>query len=1315
MKKSVCLAVAFAAATTSFVQAADPPEFRGVYVPVFDNNTQSKADAIISDILASNINQVFVQVRGRADAYYYPNRDDSTYPNPEPRGQLYTISPSDLDTLQYYIDAFHHATPPREVHAWMTTFNSWNRVADPVSSSHVLNAHPDWITENEAGVTYTYTNDAPLDPGIPAVQDYLYNVFMDVVRNYDVDGVQFDYIRLLNSDSGYDPVAKAEFLAETGWDYDTDNGSGQLDEVFEAWRRDQISQLVQRVHERTMLEKPWVEVSAFLVNFSDSVEVLGQGYNYWVANDFIDVLHPGCYSSTVTGTVNDWDFYVGKLAQNGDENKRPLIAAIGSYLFTDGGNPGFNETAVTTLRGNTRATDGFNFFQKRQIFNDPVYGSQLADDLFNVPGPMDDVAPIPAIAHKAALGEETTPPNAPASASVVLVGNNPEISFSRPAAAADGDLPVHYRLYRDSDASVDLDYSNMVMEWWDLDSGRTSFSWSDTLADGNVWYSIVAYDNWNNSAATTVGPVTASSGAEIIIESRDSAGVTTTPANGYTQTGSWFSGGSSVKSTASGLVGTGTEFSTNSSLNASYTITPDIQVAGLYDIYITTPSAASIDAANSTFSITHAGGPTNGTVALTAANTGNQWTLLASGIQFAVGTGGSVTVSEASPQGNRFYSDAMRFVLPGTTPVAKEPKPQVTEPVNADTEAVVDSSPQALNYDDFGGSGAWATSTVSGYYNGNARFYSSSNVFPVTDYAVWIVDLPRSGNWAIDGWVHHNLTFAQQAQYRFTDGNGVVRSVQASQRSTFADTNSGDWLIDVDGVSNANAYFFNEGRVYVTLYGNAAGAEPVIADALRFRYIDTEAPAAPTGLGAVAGDGSVSLDWNDNGEADLNGYSVYRSTTSGSGYTLIAGILASSSYTDNTAANGVTYYYVITAEDNSGNESLNSSEASATPQDTTAPSSPTGLGATAGSASVSLDWNNNAEGDLDGYNVYRSTISGSGYTKLNGSLVATSDYTDNTAVNGTTYYYVVTAVDTSANESSNSIEVSATPSSAVPANAIDFDNFTVSSYGSQDVNTSSWAKHDGGTTLELSGNTWKMIALNYNVTASTVIEFDYRSTANEPEIGGVCFDNDTALSSNQTWKVYGTQAWGIATFDNYTGTTWTHYRIPVGQTLTAGSYTNLVFLNDHDGGSGSNSWFRNIVVYESEKVYDNDNGAPEYTETGSWNLSGSTGYNGGTYHYATAGASSTATWDLDVPISGSWKIDVMYRASGNRSTDVNYNVSTAGGTQNVVVDQTQNNLIWVTLGTWNFNANSGSVTLDAAASTTSGAVISDAVRATHVP
>jgi len=95
--------------------------------------------------------------------------------------------------------------------------------------------------------------------------------------------------------------------------------------------------------------------------------------------------------------------------------------------------------------------------------------------------------------------------------------------------------------------------------------------------------------------------------------------------------------------------------------------------------------------------------------------------------------------------------------------------------------------------------------------------------------------------------------------------------------------------------------------------------------------------------------------------------------------------------------------------------------------DVTPPGAPTGLVATPSTELVDLSWNANSESDLDGYNVYRSTTSGGPYTKVNGGLLSTASYTDTGLTSGTTYHYVVTAVDTSANESSDSSEASATP------------------------------------------------------------------------------------------------------------------------------------------------------------------------------------------------------------------------------------------------------------------------------------------------
>jgi hypothetical protein len=96
------------------------------------------------------------------------------------------------------------------------------------------------------------------------------------------------------------------------------------------------------------------------------------------------------------------------------------------------------------------------------------------------------------------------------------------------------------------------------------------------------------------------------------------------------------------------------------------------------------------------------------------------------------------------------------------------------------------------------------------------------------------------------------------------------------------------------------------------------------------------------------------------------------------------------------------------------------------PEDLTPPDAPTGLTATAGDGSVALGWDTHLDpdNDLDSYNVYRGTSSGS-HAWI--ATVGDSEYNDDGLTNDDTYYYVVTAVDTSDNESADSGEISATP------------------------------------------------------------------------------------------------------------------------------------------------------------------------------------------------------------------------------------------------------------------------------------------------
>jgi hypothetical protein len=76
------------------------------------------------------------------------------------------------------------------------------------------------------------------------------------------------------------------------------------------------------------------------------------------------------------------------------------------------------------------------------------------------------------------------------------------------------------------------------------------------------------------------------------------------------------------------------------------------------------------------------------------------------------------------------------------------------------------------------------------------------------------------------------------------------------------------------------------------------------------------------------------------------------------------------------------------------------------------------------SHTVALNWGASSS-SVAGYNVYRSSVSGSSYAKVNSSLVGGASFTDSNVQTGQTYYYVATAVDASGNESVYSNEVPA--------------------------------------------------------------------------------------------------------------------------------------------------------------------------------------------------------------------------------------------------------------------------------------------------
>lgn len=179
---------------------------------------------------------------------------------------------------------------------------------------------------------------------------------------------------------------------------------------------------------------------------------------------------------------------------------------------------------------------------------------------------------------------------------------------------------------------------------------------------------------------------------------------------------------------------------------------------------------------------------------------------------------------------------------------------------------------------------------------------------------------------------------------------------------------------------------------YVSPYSNQVSAKPPIP-----------IPPAPGTPSAVAGNNQVKVTWF--AVTGASGYYVLRSTTSGTGYTKLttASAITNPTYTDTTAYDGITYYYVVEAYNSSG-ASRNSPQASATPSIPP----PTGLTDTVSNNLVALNWTGVA--GVTGYEALRGTANGGPYTTVVGTVSAPIvTMNDSTAIPGVTYYYVVEA------------------------------------------------------------------------------------------------------------------------------------------------------------------------------------------------------------------------------------------------------------------------------------------------------------------
>ncbi len=330
-------------------------EVRGLWVVRTTLAAPERVDEMVATAAAAGFNTLLLQVRGRGDAYY-----DGAW---EPRAEA-LASDSTFDPLALAIREAH--ARGMAAHAWVNTHLVWSGPTRPADPRHLVNAHPEWLAVPRALAAELFDVD-PEDPRFtdallryaadhresveglfsspsdPAVQQHVYDVWMDLADHYDLDGIHFDYIRYPSDEFDYSRGALDRFRDWLALRVPPDSMRA-MDEAYrggdpfaftdaypDAWsdyRRAQITELVARIYRAVKARRPALVVSAAVFpDADDAYRSRFQDWRGWLERGIVDVVVPMAY----TPVAERFESAVHAAAISAGRRDR-LWAGIGAYL-----------------------------------------------------------------------------------------------------------------------------------------------------------------------------------------------------------------------------------------------------------------------------------------------------------------------------------------------------------------------------------------------------------------------------------------------------------------------------------------------------------------------------------------------------------------------------------------------------------------------------------------------------------------------------------------------------------------------------------------------------------------------------------------------------------------------------------------------------------------------------------------------------------------------------------------------------------------------------------------------------------------------
>ncbi len=265
---------------------------RAIWVTRSDYRSPADVTTILDNCRDAGFNTVLFQVRGNGTAFYASKL--------EPWADELGGRDPGWDPLALACREAH--ARGLALHAWVNVMPAWQGRRPPDNPEQLYNKHPDWFWYDAAGqrqpLVHTVGDDdrawyVSVNPCLPAVRDYLVEVFRDLAARYDIDGLHMDYIRFPNEpvirgeqipDYPRDPRTLELFHQATGRTPDDDP------EAWNQWRTEQVTLLVSEIRDMLRRTRPDAALTAAVGPLRENALRHFQDGRTWMRERLVDGL-----------------------------------------------------------------------------------------------------------------------------------------------------------------------------------------------------------------------------------------------------------------------------------------------------------------------------------------------------------------------------------------------------------------------------------------------------------------------------------------------------------------------------------------------------------------------------------------------------------------------------------------------------------------------------------------------------------------------------------------------------------------------------------------------------------------------------------------------------------------------------------------------------------------------------------------------------------------------------------------------------------------------------------------------------------------